>query len=91
MAQAKDLSIFGLSEALQEVCLEYFLQSFHADYSSLSVLFKTIEMAFGLVAGMGLNIYKHLAYWKRIAFNADEQVDLAGFCFAPDLCCGGVT
>jgi hypothetical protein len=89
LAQAKDLSAFGLSEAMQKACPDYFLQSFYARHSSLSVLFEDVEMSFGLVAGMGLNIYKHLAYWKRITFNADEGADWAGFCFSPNLCCGG--
>jgi len=90
LAQAKDLSAFGLSEAKQTACLDYFLQSFYANHSSLSVLFKAVESAFELVAGMGLNIYKHLAYWKRITFDADEPLDLAAFFSSSDLCCGGV-
>jgi hypothetical protein len=89
LAQAKDLSVFGLSETTQKACSEYFLRSLHAGRSPLPVLLKSVEKAFGLAAGMGLNIYKHLVYWKRIAFNADEQVDLAEFCFSPKLCCAG--
>ena len=81
LAQARDLSAYGLSEAMQ---------SLHASHSPLSVLFMAVERALGLVAGMGLNIYKHLAYWKRIAFNADEPIDLAVFGSSPGLCCGGV-
>jgi len=91
LAQAKDLSLFGLSETTQEACREYFLRSFYADHSPLPVLLKSVEKAFGLVAGMGLNIYKHLVYWKRIAFNADERVDLTEFCFSPRLCYVGGT
>jgi hypothetical protein len=79
LAQAKDLSVFGLSEAIQDTCCEYFLRSFYAGHFPLPVLFQAVEKAFGLVAGMGLNIYKHLAYWKRIAFNADGRVDLTAF------------
>jgi hypothetical protein len=73
LAQAKDLSVFGLPEATQDACCEYFLESYHAAYSTLAVLFKAVEETFGLIAGMGLNIYKHLAYWKRITFNADKR------------------
>jgi hypothetical protein len=68
---------------MQDACCEYFLESYNAACHPLAVLFKAVEMAFGLVAGMGLNIYKHLAYWKRIAFIADKKVDLSGFFFNP--------
>jgi len=89
LAQAKDLSVFGLSETTQEACCEYFLNSFYTARSPLSILFKAVERAFGLVAGMGLNIYKHLVYWKLIAFNANDKVDLKEFCYNLDLCCAG--
>jgi len=84
LAQAKDLTVFGLPEATQDACCEYFLESYYP-CSSLAILFKEIEKVFGLVAGMGLNIYKHLAYWKRIVFDADKKVDLAEFCYNPNL------
>ncbi|MDR2648744.1 MAG: TnsA endonuclease N-terminal domain-containing protein [Clostridiales bacterium] len=89
LSQAKDLAVFGLSKAIQDACCEYFLESYSTIRSSLAVLFKTVEMAFGLVAGMGLNIYKHLAYWKRIAFNADETVNLTEFSHTFNLCYAG--
>ena len=89
LAQAKDLSAFGLSEATQKACLDFFLQAFYADHSSLSLLFKAVEKAFELVAGMGLNIYKHLVYWKRIALNIDESINLSEFCSSPNFCCIG--
>jgi hypothetical protein len=43
-----------------------------------------VENEFALVPGMGLNIYKHLAYWKQIAFNVDEEVDFAVFSSNPN-------
>ena len=89
LAQAKDLSVFGLSEAIQEACREYFLKSFYNIHSPLAILFRSVEKAFGLVAGMGLNIYKHLVYWKRIAFNANDRVDMKDFCCNHDICCAG--
>ena len=92
LSQAKDLAAFGLSEEMQDACCEYFLEAYNAARFPLSVLFKSVERLFGLAAGMGLNIYKHLAYWKRIVFNADEKIDLSEFRFAPYLsCAGGVT
>jgi hypothetical protein len=89
LAQAKDLNIFGLSKTMQDDCCEYFLESYGIFNSPLATLFKTIEEIFGLIAGMGLNIYKHLAYWKRIVFNADEKVDLTAFSLIPILCNSG--
>ncbi|MCL2816094.1 MAG: TnsA endonuclease N-terminal domain-containing protein [Oscillospiraceae bacterium] len=78
LAQAKDLGVFGLSESMQNACIEYFLANYSNIRYSLSRLFTEIERLFNLVSGMGLNIFKHLAYWKRIAFNADEKFHLLG-------------
>lgn len=87
LSQAKDLTVFGMSEATQNACREYFLESYRTDCYALVVLFKAVEEAFGLISGTGLNIYKHLAYWKRIVFNADKKVDLTEFGLSPVLCC----
>ena len=89
LAQAKDLSSFGLTQATQDACCEYFLELYYAAHSPLAILFEAVETAFELIAGMGLNIYKHLVYWKQIVFNADEKVDLTEFCFNPIPCCVG--
>ncbi|MDR1754230.1 MAG: TnsA endonuclease N-terminal domain-containing protein [Eubacterium sp.] len=83
LAQAKDLTIFGLSKEMLELCCEYFLESYYSLSAPIAALFKAVESTFALVAGMGLNIYKHLVYWKRIAFNASEKIDFADFCFSP--------
>jgi hypothetical protein len=87
LSQAKDLTVFGLPEATQDACREYFLESYRTACSTLAVLFKGVEKEFGLIAGMGLNIYKHLAYWKRIVFDPNEKVDLTEFSFNPVSCC----
>ena len=79
LAQAKDLSVFGLSESMQDACIEYFLANYLHDRSSLPRLLTELERLFSLSAGMGLNIIKYLAYWKRITFNADEKFSLTGF------------
>ena len=85
LAQAKDLTVFGMSESTQRACREYFLESYRTAHCALAILFKAVESAFGLIAGMGLNIYKHLVYWKRIVFNADKKVDLKEFGVTPVL------
>jgi hypothetical protein len=93
LSQAKDLAVFGMSETTQTACREYFLESYSTACDALVVLFRAVESVFGLIAGMGLNIYKHLAYWKQIVFNADEKVDLIEFGFnpashhVPEVCC----
>jgi len=89
LAQAKDLTVFGLSKSMRDKCCEYFLESYYASCHHLAVLFETVEIAFGLITGMGLNIYKHLAYWKQIAFNTDDRVDLTEFCFSSAPCHAG--
>ena len=89
LAQAKDLTIFGLSEKIQDACCEYFLEIYQTNAASLADVSKIVEMTFGLAAGMGLNIYKHLAYWKRIFFNADDKVDMKELNLNPDSCCVG--
>ena len=78
LAQAKDLCTFGLLESTQCACIGYFLVNYHDDQSSLPRLLTDIEQAFDLVSGMGLNIFKYLAYWKRIDFNANERFILSG-------------
>lgn len=79
LAQAKDLSLFGLSSGLQKACIAFFMKnsSFHSD--SLGDLLLDIEMRFELSDGMGLNIYKHLAYWKRIEFDVVRPIDFSVF------------
>ena len=89
LSQARDLTAFGLSEATQDACRDCFLASYNAGCLPLAVLFKAVENDFGLATGMGLNVYKHLAYWKRIVFSADERVDLKEFCLTPDLYSAG--
>lgn len=94
LSQARDLSVFGMSETVQNACREYFLEAYYTARCTLNVLFKAVESAFGLIAGMGLNIYKHLAYWKLIVFSADNKVNLAEFGLdtmsrhVQEVCCG---
>ena len=80
LSQARDLSVYGLCTATQDACCKYFLESYVVACNSFYDFFKSVEKVFGLVSGMGLNIYKHLAYWKRLDFNADKKVDFA-LCF----------
>ena len=77
LAQARELSVFGLPDPKQDACNEYFLAAYHNAQHTLLDIFKAVEETFTLINGMGLNIFKHLAYWKRIYFNVDEKVDLA--------------
>ena len=89
LSQAKDLTVFGMSKVTQSACSKYFLELYRTTCHALAVLFKAVETVFGLVAGMGLNIYKHLVYWKRIIFGADKKVDLTEFRFN-SRCAGGI-
>jgi len=85
LAQAKDLGIFGLSESIQNACTEYFLMNYRANHSALAVLLAEVEYIFNLSKGMGLNIFKHLVYWKHIAFDVDAQIACSEFIANPQL------
>jgi hypothetical protein len=85
LRQAKDLGIFGLSESIQNACAEYFLASYCANHSVLAGMFGEIEHIFGLATGMGLNIFKHLVFWKRIAFDIESQIVFSEFVANPRL------
>jgi len=76
LSQANDLDAFGLSESTQIACTEYFMENYCDTQTSLLCLFAEIERLFNLAEGMGLNIFKYLAYWKRISFNVEEKFDL---------------
>jgi hypothetical protein len=75
LSQAKDLSQFGLSIEEQEICIAYFMTYYSEEMASLGGLICDIERDMHLLPGIGLNIYKHLAYWKRIAFDVRNEVD----------------
>lgn len=79
LSQSKDLGAFSLSEELQAQCAAYFLSRYNGDLNALGRLFSDIELRFGLSPGVGINIYKHLAYWKQIDFDAAAQIDFAVF------------
>jgi hypothetical protein len=44
---------------------------------SLSDLFVETELKFSLNPGTGLNIYKHLVYWKHIKADVSKTIDFA--------------
>lgn len=77
LSQASDLAQFGLTKYEQDLCFAYFRARYCED--TVSQLIRNVEREFCLSPGMGLNIYKHLAYWKRIDFNTDGQVDFSMF------------
>ena len=79
LSQAKDLGQFGLSDEARRICIAYFMSRYVDDTDSLGGLICDIERALSLPPGMGLNIYKHLAYWKRIAFNVYDEVEYLNF------------
>lgn len=79
LSQAKDLNQFGLSVKEQEICVAYFLRQYSDDVNPPNKLIGAIERELQLTPGMGLNIYKHLAYWKRIPFDVCNEVDYTNF------------
>lgn len=79
LSQAKDLSLFGLTEQDQKYCVAYFMLHYADAIDSLASVIYSIEREFSLLPGMGLNIYKHLAYTKLISFNVCDEVDYSKF------------
>jgi chorismate synthase len=79
LSQAKDLSQFGITDEEQKTYTAYFISSYTDDMEPLGGIICGIEQKYNLPQGMGLNIYKHLAYWKKIAFNACEKIDYTKF------------
>jgi len=83
LTQARDLGQFGISEKQRELYCGYFLMQYREStyLNSLGRLFQDIEHKFNLLPGMGLNIYKYLAYWKRINFDVNKAISYSDFLF----------
>jgi len=75
LSQASDLGCLGISDEDQETYIALFMVRYAEGSDSLSSILCSIEQDFNLMPGMGMNIYKHLAYWKRIDFNICDEVD----------------
>jgi hypothetical protein len=83
LSQARDLSQFGLSSTQQTLCIDFFMLRYIPEVSGIVGLFRELEQHFGLTSGMGLNIYKHLAYHKRIDVDVSRPIDIAASANAP--------
>ena len=79
LAQSKDLRVFGIHEYLMSDCIRYFLELYCAGRSPLPAIIAEVENEFNFGAGIGVNIFKYLAYWKLIAFDAERTVDFSVF------------
>ena len=75
LAQASDLTQFDLSSELQEMCKDYFLSSYTSSSDITNALFEDLEARYGLPAGIGFNIYKHLAFHKIVDINVDQPIN----------------
>jgi hypothetical protein len=83
LSQASDLSVFALSEEVKLACVSYFLANYEQNQCLLGKIIADVEYRFELPVGMGVNIFKHLAYWKRINVNVNEEIDFRGFVNTP--------
>jgi len=79
LSQARDLRAFGHSAEMQAACIDCFLKDYDSNIHLLGDLICNIELRFGLSPGMGVNIYKHLAYWKLIDFAIGQELNSAMF------------
>jgi hypothetical protein len=83
LSQASDLSRFGLCEAQQILCIDFFMPRYIRAPENAQALFQEMEQRFSLSCGLGLNIFKHLAYHKRIDVDANKTIDIAAYAAEP--------
>ena len=74
----KDLQQFGIDGKLLTVAANYFMSRYSSQTSILGSLFVEVEEIFELTAGMGLNIFKHLAYHKYIEIDIESRIHICG-------------
>jgi hypothetical protein len=79
LSQARDLSQFGMCAAQQILCIGFFMKRYISENNDIAVLFRELENQFSLSSGMGLNIYKHLAYHKQIIVDVSQSIGFAAF------------
>jgi hypothetical protein len=82
LSQASDLTLFGLCSEQQTVYIDFFMLRHISAQSVIASLFRELEQRFALPSGMGLNIYKHLAYHKRIDVDVNRPIDVAAYATA---------
>jgi len=77
LSQAKDLAEFGLNEDTQNGCIKFFRDEYvSSEIKPLTALLAATEQRFGLTTGIGLNVYKHLGYWKHIYINVEQPINV---------------
>jgi len=79
LSQAQKLAHFGLNEREQVESVDFFVSLYKSYQDGLGTLFLEVERRFGLAEGMGLNIYKHLAYHKTIEVDISQPVIFSAF------------
>ena len=73
LSQARDLNQFGLTVSQQALCVDFVMSRYMSE--PLSEMLRDLERHHGLLCGMGLNIYKHLAYHKQIDIDINRPID----------------
>jgi hypothetical protein len=74
LAQARSLEDFGMSADIQSECIDFFSTAYPHYFDFLEHIFSETERKFSLRAGMGLNVYKHLAYHKQIHIDINTPI-----------------
>jgi hypothetical protein len=83
LSQARDLGQFGLTVERQTLCTDFFMSHYIAANGNAIGLPRALEAHFGLPNGIGLNIYKYLAYSKKIDIDVSRPIDIASFAGEP--------
>ena len=77
LSQANDLTQFGLSMDCQAMCIEFFMGAYISNPVDAKGIAEELERRFNLDSGCGINIFKHLAYHKRIKVDVNNPIDLS--------------
>jgi len=75
LSQAKDLGCFYIPAQNEAEVLKYFSTQFSSAEKGIRDVFLDVEQRFSLPPGTGLNVYKHLAYWKKIDIDICTMMD----------------
>jgi hypothetical protein len=73
LAQSKDLSDFSISDDLSDAIILRFMECCISSDMTYRDVADKIEIEFGLCRGMGICVFKHLAYQKRIVVDVDAS------------------
>jgi len=61
---------------------DFLINAINRKLTTNLLLLNDIEQKFSLSKGVGINIFKHLVYWKKIQIDIQNPIDMARRCDA---------